>query len=85
MKFENFDRAEKLVDKIKKYTRLHTDLSGTFLATKVVVNGGGDIIVIEPNNNTFHECKQIGKRFIEGLKLFYENKLKELYEELEAL
>ncbi len=82
MKYENFEKAKSLVQKIDQTKTLIDDLSASNVFVSVQRSSIG-IMTIGSWNSCEHEDKDLAAEFINKLSLKYQDKLERLKTELE--
>lgn len=84
MKYENFEKAKSIVEVIDKSKKILEDLKSEGIYVKIM-NGGSAILTMGVDATCEHECKGNAISFINGLQLYYKQKILKLGVELEEL
>ncbi len=80
MKYENFEKAKSIVGQIDNDQQTIEELSRDNVSVKVLVNDWTIMSV-----GCEHSCRNYAAKFVNDLKFYYEEKLKNLHAELETL
>jgi hypothetical protein len=84
MKYENFQKAKGIVERIDKTEKLLKELNSQSVSIKLLDNQW-TIMTIGSWSSCEHECRNYAARFLNDLKCHYEGVLRYLHSELETL
>lgn len=84
MKYENFERVNKLMKQINKLKELISDLSLSNISVNIST-GQYSFMSIGTWSECDHPCSSLAVDFVRQIKEYYEANLEILYKELESL